>query len=150
MKKHPLLNAKKGEVYSVFLNQKSFCYVRIFRGSSLGVIPVITEALLSEFSPLRSVPPKWFFIYMAPNEDPTDMVRIGEYPLEGPDDAWPPPCYWPPSIIHSDYIIEHQGMRRSATKEETIGMSRCTRITPAELRNFIISKRDECTKLKVP
>lgn len=149
VKRHSLSGAKEGRVFGIHLGEDTYGYVRTFRGSCLGVLPVITKRLLGNVDVLRRMSPTEFFFFAAPPDDPTPMILIGDIPFDDPEQAQPPACFSPPDAFQGYYRIYERGMFRQATEAEVRGMSRCKNATPKHLREFILSRIGEFTKLNV-
>jgi hypothetical protein len=148
MRKHPLAGAKQGKVFGIDLGNGSYGYLRIFRGSSLGVLPIITDKLFGNVEPLRDLTPESFFFFAAPPDDPTEMTLIGEIPFPDQEHAEPPPCFSAPDKFQSHYRIYHRGIYREGTEADVAGMAPCRRASPAKLREFILSKAAQFAKLR--
>ena len=82
-------------------------------------------------------PVRWVFSSFAYDDDPTDAVFLANVPFANIEAEWGPPCFEPPNPFKNIYRIRHLGIIRKATKEETVGMVQCCRITPAKLQAFL-------------
>ena len=144
--KHPLYEAKPGEFYAIELPDGSFGYVRIHRGSALGVLPARSTHLLTSTAQLLTCEPQHYFEFMAPNDDSTRMVRIGSRHFFDPADfstGFAPPRWIAPSIFKGFYQILERGERRRAEQAETIGLQRRETVTPTKLRDFVVTLQPE-------
>jgi len=139
VKKHPLAGAKEGKIFALEVAQNLYGYVRIYRGSSLGLLPVTTEHLLESVEALRGIEAKWFFFFAAPPDDATQMFPLGNISFDHPEEAEPPPCYDPPDAFQGYYRIYQHGMFRRAEQAEVGNLERCKGTSPAKLRDFILS-----------
>ena len=103
------------------------------RGATLGIWDVCSGIPNRPHTGSSLKPEKWFFAFLSPKTDETEMVPLGSMPFESVDDVWAPPCYIPPDVIDNRYRIYYRGMFRDAQKGDVEGLVPCKRLTPALL-----------------
>jgi len=102
-----------------------------------GAVPVPVHTLSVDWN---NPPLGWYFKCFAPNDDQTEAISLGNVPFASAEAEWGPPCFEPPNPFKNIYRIRHLGTFRKATKEETVGMAQCIRLTPAKLQRFLLER----------
>jgi len=140
MKTHPLYRAKAGDFYAVSVREGLYGYVRIFGGCSLGVMPKLTQGIVKGIRVIMSLKPRWYFEFLSPSDDPTEMLRIGNIPFIDENDQWPPDRFEPPRLpIITYYRIISKGEYRRVDQREAAGLQERKTVTPTRLKEFILT-----------
>lgn len=146
MKEYSHSLSKLGDMFAIALHAGEYGYARRYRGSSIGVIPVISAGIVDGLEKLTTSTPRWYFNFVVPLSDDIALIKIGEIRFENVDEAWPPPRFIPPDIFKNFFQILERGQRRRATEAEAKGLQQVKTLTPESLREFICSHSSECLR----
>lgn len=133
MKSHPLSRATEAQVLAVRFGVEQWGFVRIFRGSALGIWDKWATGPIAVPVKLEETPEKWFCHYLSPKVEETEVIEIGVLPFASDEQSWAPPCFYAPDIFQNHYRIYNRGMFRVASAEEVVGINPCERMAPAQL-----------------
>jgi hypothetical protein len=133
MKFHPLVKAKESQVLAVRFGIDQWGFIRIHRGSDLGIWNVWTKHPVAIPDDISENPEKWFCHYLSPNQDDTEMINLGSLPFASDEEAWAPMCFVPPDFCNNHYRFYFRGMYRNGSKDDIEGIQPCERLTPAKL-----------------
>ena len=102
--------------------------------------PKLTLGVITDIRLIMLLKPRWYFDFLAPSDDPTEMVRIGNIPFIDENEQWPPNRFEPPWMpIITYYRIVSKGEHRRAEQHETLGLQEAKTKTPALLQEFILT-----------
>jgi hypothetical protein len=132
----PRPNALKlGDVVAILLSNGSYGYGRRYRDAALGVLNITSDSILS-LTLLRNEPVAFFVSYCEPIDHP-DWIYLGKWKFDDEDAAWGPAQFIHDRVNPMVYRIYERGKMRSATKEETVGLSESTLLFPKHVRERI-------------
>ena len=133
MKAHPLSRAKEAQVLAVKFGMDQWGFIRILRGSALGIWNKWTTAPVEIPANITERPEKWFCHYLSPKTDDTEMIELGVLPFDSDEQLWAPPCFYPPDVFQNHYRIYFRGLFREANMNDVVSILRCERLEPVQL-----------------
>ena len=134
MRSHPLREATIGEVLAIKFDVDRWGFGRIHRGALAVWDCWVTSPQLSDLASLKDGgQEKWFFHYMSPKREATEMKVLGAIPFASLDEAWPPPCFYPPSVLDHRYRIYFKDELCGVTEQDVVGLPECECLWPPDL-----------------
>jgi len=76
--------------------------------------PKLTLGVITDIRLIMLLKPRWYFDFLAPSDDPTEMVRIGNIPFIDENEQWPPNRFEPP-WMPINYVLQNRLEGRTPT-----------------------------------